>query len=129
MAPVKVYHSAYQGEIGFLLRSLRNDGKVLRNVQFHCQRYKSCHVAWASEARFQRIKDETECSIAPEICVEVLSLSNTDDEIEEKRALYFDRGAQEVWICKADGDIHFYTAAGRIEQSILVPGFPQHVTI
>jgi Uma2 family endonuclease len=59
----------------------------------------------------------------------VLSLSNTDDEIEEKRALYFDRGAQEVWVCKPDGDIHFYTAAGRIEQSILFPGFPQHVAI
>jgi Uma2 family endonuclease len=130
MAPVKVYHSAYQGEIGFLLRSLRNDGKILAECAISTAKgTKVADVAWASEERFQQIKDETECSIAPEICVDVLSLRNTDDEIEEKRALYFDRGAQEVWICKADGDIHFYTAAGRIEQSILVPGFPQHVTI
>jgi hypothetical protein len=30
---------------------------------------------------------------------EVLSTSNTPDEIAEKIALYFETGAQEVWIC------------------------------
>ena len=130
MAPVTVIHSAYQGGIGSLLGSLRQNGSVLTGCAIHTAKgTKVADVAWASEARFQQIKDESECSIAPEVCVEVLSLSNTDDEIEEKRKLYFARGAQEVWICKADGDIHFYTAAGRIEQSILFPGFPQHVTI
>ena len=68
MAPVKVYHSAYQGEIGFLLRSLRNDGKVLAECAISTAKgTKVADVAWASEERFQQIKDETECSIAPEI--------------------------------------------------------------
>jgi len=130
MAPVTVSHSAYQGGIGFLLGSLRQNGSVLAECAIYTAKgTKVADVAWASEERFQKIKDETECSIAPEVCVEVLSLSNTSDEMQEKRQLYFDRGAQEVWICQADGDIHFYTAAGRIEQSILFPGFPQHVTI
>jgi Uma2 family endonuclease len=90
---------------------------------------KVADVAWASEARFATIRNETECSIAPEVCIEVLSLSNTDDEIAEKRQLYFAQGAREVWICQGDGDIHFYDAEGRREQSALFPHFSQHVDV
>ncbi|MBM4256703.1 MAG: Uma2 family endonuclease [Deltaproteobacteria bacterium] len=130
MAPVKVYHSAYQGELGFLLRSLRSDGKVLAECAIHTAKgTKVADVAWCSTERFQQIKDETECSIAPEVCVEVLSLSNTDSEIQEKRQLYFDRGAVEVWTCHADGSIHFYHAGGKLEQSLLFPKFPLLIEI
>ena len=130
MAPVRVAHSAYQGEIGFLLRSQRQEGKVLAECAIKTIKgTKVADVAWASDARFAQIKDEIECSIAPEVCVEVLSLSNTDDEIAEKRRLYFDQGAQEVWICHGDGDMHFYNPAGKLEQSVLFPHFPQHIEI
>jgi len=130
MAPVKVYHSAYQGEISFLLRSLRQDGKVLAECAIHTTKgTKVANVAWVSEAQFQQIKDETECSIAPEAYVEILSLSNTDSEIQEKRQLYFDRGAKEVWVCRADGTVHFYDLTGEIMQSLLFPEFPKLVKI
>ena len=130
MAPVKVYHSAYQGELGFLLRSLRHEGRVLTECAIHTAKgTKVADVAWSSTERFQQIKDETECSIAPEVCIEVLSLSNTDSEIQEKQQLYFDRGAAEVWTCHADGSIHFYNAEGKLEQSLLFPSFPLHVQI
>jgi Uma2 family endonuclease len=130
MAPVKVYHSAYQGEIGFLLGSLRQDGSVLIACAIKtADGTKVADVAWCSAERFQQIKDEIECSIAPEVCIEVLSLSNTDSEIQEKRRLYFDRGAVEVWICQADGAMHFYNAAGRLEQSVLFPSFPRQIKI
>jgi Uma2 family endonuclease len=130
MAPVKVYHSAYQGELGFLFRSLRTDGKVLAECAIHTAKgTKVADVAWCSTERFQQIKDETECSIAPEVCLEVLSLSNTDSEIQEKRQLYFERGAVEVWTCAADGTIHFYNAAGKLEQSLLFPSFPRQINI
>jgi Uma2 family endonuclease len=130
MAPVRVAHSAYQGEISFLLRSQRQGGKVLAECAIKTTKgTKVADVAWASDARFAQIKDETECSVAPEVCVEVLSLSNTDDEIVEKRKLYFDQGALEVWLCHGDGAIHFYNTAGRLEQSVLFPHFPQQVEI
>lgn len=130
MAPVRVAHSAYQGEIGFLLRSQRQGGKVLAECAVKTPKgTKVADVAWASDARFTQIKDEAECSIAPEVCVEVLSLSNTDDEIAEKRKLYFDQGAQEVWLCHSDGAVHFYNAAGRLEQSVLFPHFPHQIEI
>lgn len=130
MAPVKVAHSAYQGEIGFLLRSMRQDGFVLAECAILTAKgTKVADVAWASRERFAHIKEEIECSIAPEVCVEVLSFSNTVGEIDEKRALYFERGTQEVWVCRADGEIHFYTAQGRVEQSLLFPTFPSRITL
>jgi Uma2 family endonuclease len=46
---------------------------------------------------------------APEICVEVLSPSNSQPEMEEKMALYFEAGAHEVWLCGRDGKMEFYT--------------------
>ena len=128
--PLTVIRSAYQGAIGFLLGYLRRDGNVLIACAIHTIKgTKVADVAWASTARFQQIKDETECSIAPEVCIEVLSLSNSDSEIQEKRRLYFDRGAVEVWTCEADGAMHFYNAAGRLEQSVLFPSFPQQIHI
>jgi len=119
-----------KGEIGFLLRSTRQDGKVLAECAIQTAKgTKVADVAWASEERFERIKNEIECSIAPEVCIEVLSLSNTVDEIQEKRQLYFANGAREVWTCQADGDMHFYTAQGRVEQSLLFPGFPRQIKL
>jgi Uma2 family endonuclease len=103
-------------------------GKVLAECAIKTAKgTKVADVAWASEERFAKIRNEVECSIAPEVCVEVLSLSNTNDEITEKGKLYFDQGAQEVWICHGDGDIHLYDAEGRREQSVLFPHFPRHI--
>jgi Uma2 family endonuclease len=63
---------------------------------------------------------------APEICVEVLSPSNSKPEMNEKRALYFEAGAHEVWLCGLDGKMEFYTpdlaAASR-----LCPAFPSQL--
>lgn len=46
---------------------------------------------------------------ASEICVEILSPSNTQPGIDEKRALYFDAGATEAWICNLDGSLSFFS--------------------
>jgi hypothetical protein len=46
---------------------------------------------------------------APEICVEIVSPSNSRSEITEKRALYFDAGAAEVWVCALYGSISFFS--------------------
>jgi Uma2 family endonuclease len=130
MAPVKVVHSVYQSKISFFLWSFRQDGSAMVECAIKTTKgTKVADVAWASAARFATIRNEAECSIAPEVCIEVLSLSNTDDEIAEKRQLYFAQGAREVWICQGDGDIHFYDAEGRREQSVLFPDFPRHVEI
>jgi Uma2 family endonuclease len=129
MNAVKVIHSLYQGEIEFLLRSLLKTGKTLPECAIKTSRgTKVADVAWASRERVRLIRNEAECPVAPEICVEVHSSSNTEDEMQEKRNLYFESGASEVWLCK-DGAMSFYDRDGKLERSSLVPGFPAHIEI
>jgi Uma2 family endonuclease len=65
---------------------------------------------------------------APEICVEIFSPSNTPAEIDEKRALYFDAGATEVWICNLDGSITFFLDPDdEASTSALCPAFPDRI--
>lgn len=101
MNAVKVIHSLYQGEIEYLLRTLLKGGRTLPECAIRTSRgTKVADVAWATRDTVRKIKDEVECSIAPEICVEVLSSSNTEDEMKDKIDLYFEKGAREVWICE-----------------------------
>lgn len=83
----------------------------------------------ASPAVFRRIKNETACSIAPEICVEVYSFSNTQKEMKEKRELYFEKGAKEVWYCDKNGKISFYNEEGKLKKSALCPDFPNKIKL
>ena len=78
---------------------------------------------------FRQIQFETEAPIAPEICVEVTSTSNTTEEMAEKRQLYFEQGAQEVWICRQNGEMSFYNATAELPTSELVPQFPHKITL
>jgi len=69
----------------------------------------------------------TNCLVrAPEVCVEVLSASNTPGEISEKIGLYFEAGAQEVWTCDQDGtlEFHFSTPPKVRQASQICPEFP-----
>lgn len=129
MNAVKVIHSLYQGEIEYLLRTLLKGGKTLPECAIKTSKgTKVADVAWATPDTVRKIKDEVECSVAPEICVEVLSSSNTEDEMREKVDLYFEKGAREVWICK-NGVMCFYNADGKLESSIFAPSFPNKIEI
>src|SRR5262249_8565454 len=62
---------------------------------------------------------------APEICIEVVGRSDTPSEISERRSLYFDAGAAEVWICKLDGSMSFFLGPDHeVSSSRLCPDFP-----
>lgn len=73
---------------------------------------KGADAVWCTTARWQQIKDACNVTVVPEICVEVRSPTNPDAEMAEKRALYFEAEAEEVWICDEDGQITFYDAEG-----------------
>ena len=66
-------------------------------------------VVWMSPVYAARLEAQNPVALerAPEICVEVLSPSNSQPEMEEKMALYFEAGAHEVWICGLDGNLRF----------------------
>jgi Uma2 family endonuclease len=127
MSPVKVYHSAFQGRIA---RLLPEHGIVLAECAVKTSKgTKVADIAWASKQRFNLIQDETECSIAPELCIEVVSSSNTAGEMDEKRLLYIESGAIEFWICNERGEMAFFDATGVLTRSALIPTFPSHVEV
>jgi Uma2 family endonuclease len=66
---------------------------------------------------------------APDICVEILSPGNTNREILEKKALYVEAGAKEVWICELDGKIEFYLkeVPDQASQSKICPSFKKEI--
>ncbi|WP_242032376.1 Uma2 family endonuclease [Aphanizomenon flos-aquae] len=88
---------------------------------------KVADVVWCSDTRFDQIQDEISASIAPEICIEVKSTGNTIDEMEFKKQLYLEAQAIEVWLCNEQGEIRFYNQQGELENSLLVPDFPQQI--
>jgi Uma2 family endonuclease len=129
MNPVKINHSFYQGRIGNLLQNMREDGVILMECAIWTRKGTKCaDVAWASVKLFEKIQEKTETQIAPEVCVEVTSMSNSTKEMKEKRKLYFEQGAKEVWICDEYGNIRFYNSNGEVERSEMFTDFPSKVS-
>jgi Uma2 family endonuclease len=70
-------------------------------------------VVWCSSAFLSLHGGERVLEAAPEICIEILSPSNSTKEIEEKRASYLAAGAVEVWIVDPVGKtVAFFGAEG-----------------
>jgi len=84
-------------------------------------------VAWASPAKVKRNFDLPSWAESPEIVVEVLSPSNTSDEIRNKRNAVFTRGAAEFWVCDRKGKLEFFGPRGRLTRSRLCPQFPSRI--
>ena len=86
-------------------------------------------VIWASQAKIDKGLRENVLTVAPEICVEVLSPRNRREEIEEKKQLCFEAGAEEVWLCDLEGEMFFYLADSRGDtgRSRICPGFPEEI--
>ncbi len=110
-------HGSFQSEIAYLLRTYMPSGRTLTECPIStADGVKAADVAWASP----------DLPRAPEICVEVISLSNTEAEMREKMALYFDAGAREVWFCSTSGAMRFFGpgTARALNESALCPRFP-----
>ena len=130
MTPGKTKHGALQSKIAALLLQRIPTGTVVTECAIHTTGgTKVADVAWFSAARWPQVAEEYEASIAAEICVEVLSPSNSAEEMRVKRGLYFAAGAEEVWVCAEDGVIRFYDKTGELADSVLAPNFPTKITI
>lgn len=91
---------------------------------------RAADAAWASPESVKKLGDKVCFSVAPEICVEIISPGNTPQEIKEKVALYFDAGAKEVWLCSSKGEMQFFSNPGQeMQSSTLCPGFPKIVKL
>jgi len=132
MAPPPGFtHSNHQFEIGHLLKTLMPGGRTLTECAvLTSDGVKGVDVAWISERRVkQGLKGEV-LTLAPEICVEVVSPSNTRQQMEAKRGHYFEAGAEEVWFCDKRRALHFFLKGrehAAAKASALCPAMPGRV--
>ena len=69
-------------------------------------------VAWASDGFIQLHGDTTPFPAAPDLCVEIVSPSNSPEELRAKIRAYLEAGAVEVWIVFEDGRREIHDDAG-----------------
>ena len=121
------HHSLQQRSVQQLLDRYAPEGIVAPEFALATDRgVKVPDVVWMSATRWEAMRQTGDPStLAPEICVEVLSASNTVDELAEKRALYRDAGADEVWLVEPDGRIRFFRA-NVTDRSKIAPDCPSH---
>jgi Uma2 family endonuclease len=128
MSPHRKEHGAFQGRIAILLGRRMPAGEVVSECAVDTSDgTKVADVAWISRRLWKRMGDAPSCPHAPEICVEVWSLSNPPEQRAAKRRLYFDAGAKEVWECDATGCLTFHAPEGALPKSRLCPRFPHRL--
>jgi Uma2 family endonuclease len=90
---------------------------------------KVADVVWCSADFLVKNGYETPYQEVPEVCVEIVSRSNSKREMTEKRKLYFERGAREVWLCYENGKVEFYNRKGENAKSEVFPQFPKEIKV
>lgn len=130
MSPASNRHSRYQGLIAKLLDRLLADGEAIPECSIQTANgVKVADMVWASTGFLRRYGIANPYPEAPEIVIEILSPSNTLAEMEEKKELYFARGAREFWICEEDGLMRFYNNHAQLATSALASGFPARIEL
>jgi Uma2 family endonuclease len=115
MSPASNRHGHLQFWTGYFLKT-HLGGDVMTECSVNTPEVvKVADVAWCSPGFTGRYGYQTPYPVAPEICVEVRSPSNSQEEMAGKTALYLQQGAQEVWIVLETGEVRFFGPDG--EQS------------
>lgn len=128
MSPASNRQGRLQVQLSFLFREQNQQGEIYLECSIDTRKgVKVADVAWSSRKFFAEYGEMTPLPVAPEICVEILSPSNSEREMSEKIDLYLAKGANEVWLCYDEGNLTIYAPQGRIEASRLFPNFPNNI--
>lgn len=75
-------------------------------------------ITWASDEFVRAHAQEVAPQQAPELCIEIVSPSNSRKELNQKREAYLASGAKEVWIVYPKSQrCEFFGASGKMERS------------
>jgi len=130
MSPASVMHVIFQGKIIALLNKYLGVGGWLVVPEFPVETrdgVKVADVGLLTTEQIVTLEGNLASAFAPILCVEVLSPSNTLAEMDHKKSLYFEKGAEEFWLCDQVGKVSFYSRSGQIENSRLVANFPEEI--
>jgi len=122
MSPASNQHGRIQVQLSINLSKKLPQGEVIAecSIETH-EGVKVADVVWASNEFINTFAYKTPYPKAPEICIEIVSPSNSKAEISNKVNLYLSKGAHEVWIVYEKGKIETFTHTGKIEQSNIAP--------
>jgi len=111
MSPASNNHGRWQFEVGTLIKQKKQSGTIITECSIKTSEgVKVADVAWLSDEFVEKYGFITPYNVAPEICVEIISPSNSKEEMDEKIKLYLNQGAKEVWLCNQEGEISYYFA-------------------
>ena len=120
-------HGQEQFKIGLKIHQALSEGEIITECPLSTSDgVKGIDVAWMSLDRLKARGDKPVYTTAPEICVEVISPCNSRQEMAQKKSLYFEAGALEVWFCSPDGKMSFYLKddPDTPARSAMVPDMP-----
>ena len=128
MSPASNNHGMLQGRLAGLLSRKQPQGEVIAECSIQTSDgVKVADVAWCSTEFVAEFGYTTPYPKAPELCVEIVSPSNSREEMAGKVDLYLARGAQEVWVVYENRRIEIFTHTGQIEQSRLAAGVEEQL--
>ena len=118
MSPANNQHGLLQARLAeFLRQSLGGAAIVEASISTNPD-LRVTDVAWASDEFMRAHANETPFMVAPEICIEVASPSNSARELQEKVAAYLAMGATEAWIVYPQTKrIEFFGAHGPLQRT------------
>jgi Uma2 family endonuclease len=132
--PPAARHGRFQSRIILLLERLMPSGSgeaVSECPISTVDGVKAADVAWCGKALLGELGNRVCFPRSPEICVEVLSPDNSERQIKAKADLYFQAGANEVWVCDKFGGMTFFEGSTEksIGESKLCPLFPTQIIL
>lgn len=124
------FHAALQVELGVQLRTLLPDWAVASECSIQTtEGVKVPDVVALPRQRTDPHWNSLCLPFAADICVEILSASNSPEEMDERRHQYASTGCREFWLCDQQGGMRFLDAATgeELTRSRLCPAFPSQV--
>ena len=120
MTPPSYYHGVVQGRLCRSLAVLGGEAGVETAIASATGLFVA-DVTWASDRFMRAHAGAIALEQAPELCIAVVSPSNSRKDLQEKTAAFFAAGAKEVWIVYPQSKrCEFYGPQGPMESS----GFP-----
>jgi len=118
MSPASNHHGRIQSRIAAAILNQFPHGEVITECSIQTSEgVKVADIAWLSEKFIKKFNYLTPYPNAPELCIEIVSPSNSKSEIQNKIELYLAKGASEVWIVSDLDNVQIYTQTGQLEKS------------
>ncbi len=123
MSPASNDHGLRQSDIVIKIHNNKKSGRIITECSVQTpEGVKVADVAWLSDQFIEKHGFKTPYTVAPEICVEVISPSNSKLPMEQKIKLYLQQGALEVWLCDKNGKVSYFSKDGQMKSSKEITG-------